>query len=187
MRAELTGIHGALTHAREHDPDRAITLFCDTLTCLYTIRKALFSLHTMTSHKHLPLITLIRDLLTQRAQAQINTTFQKVISHIGVSGNEQADIGATRAAEHPEDCEYDCTDVPSDHFSKLPAWPCTITHLPGLPPKINFISDLTSDVKNHIHDNCPNLTDGRCKQTATYLHQQLMNTCAKCTLQHNSQ
>ena len=176
VRAELAGIHGALVHAKEHNPDKAVILFCDTLTCLHTIRNTLFSLHTMTTHKHLPMLTLIRDLLKQRATDHVHTTLQKVISHIGVHGNERADTGATQALQHPESCTYDCTDIPSDHFSKLPAWPCFVTQHPDLPPRVTFMANLTSAVKKYIYDNCPDLTDGACKRTATYAHQQLMNT-----------
>ena len=176
VRAELAGIHGALSHAREHNPDEPITLFCDTLTCLHTIRNTLFSLDTMTTHKHLPMLTLIRDLLTQRAVDQVHTTLQKVISHIGVQGNEFADTGASEALKNPDNCEYDCTHIPSDHFATLPAWPCFITRLPGLRPRTTYMANLTSAVKQHIYDNCPDLTDGACKRTATYTHQQIMNT-----------
>ena len=176
VRAELAGIHGALVHAKEHNSDKPIILFCDTLTCLHTIRNTLFSLHTMTTHKHLAMLTLIRDLLKQRATDQIHTTLQKVISHIGVHGNECADTGATQALQHPETCTYDCSDIPSDHFATLPAWPCFVTQHPVHPPRVTFIANLTFAVKQYIYDNCPDLTDGACKRTATYAHQQLMNT-----------
>ena len=38
------------------------------------------------------------------------------------------------------------------------------------------MANLTSAVKQHIYNNCPDLTDGACKITATYTYQQIMNT-----------
>ena len=107
---------------------------------------------------------------------QVHTTLQKVISHIGVQGNEFADKGASEALKNPGNCNYDCTHIPSDHFATLPAWPCFTTRLPGLPPRTTYMANLTSAVKQYIYDNCPDLTDGACKRTATYTNQQIMNT-----------
>ena len=38
------------------------------------------------------------------------------------------------------------------------------------------MANLTTAVKDYIYDNCPDLTDGACKRTPTYIHQQVMNS-----------
>jgi hypothetical protein len=141
------------------------------------LRNILYCLNKMQENKHYAMLILIRHLLLDRAQAGLHTTLQKVISHIGIPGNECADSGAADALSSPDRCDYDLTSVPGDHFTSLPAWPCFLAQrMPPLPPLRTFMNNLTTAIKQSIHTLCPHLTDGTCKATATYTRQQTMNT-----------
>lgn len=84
--------------------------------------------------------------------------FQKIKSHIGILGNEAADVGAKLALTAPlTDFAYDFHAFGSGYLASLPAWPCS--SLPNT-SRLSFLSNLTTDISSHLLDACPTLTDG---------------------------
>ena len=100
MRCELSGIHHGL-QMRQGTPAEALplTLFTDSLTSLYAIRRMLLRPDTLKLCKHKDLLDLIVAQLQRRANAGWKTTLIKVKAHIGVEGNEKADAAATAVSK----------------------------------------------------------------------------------------
>ena len=121
-RAELAGIHVALDHIKFDS--RPVTIFCDSLAALYETQRVVHMPHTLLENKHYPMLASIRSLILTRARLSLPTHVQKVKSHIGIAGNEQADAGASHALRHPEACDTSLADIDNAYFSSLPAWPC---------------------------------------------------------------
>jgi len=158
-RAELVGIHSALEHSATF-PTSPITIFTDSLTSLYNIQTALRSPHSLTEHKHAPLLLAIRSILTSILTHNTPILLQKVKSHSGILGNDLADAGANHALDNPTKCDITCS-INSQYLSTLPAWPC-------LPPPSSdqqspapwFTADLTTSLKTHLTTSHPDITDG---------------------------
>ena len=181
LRAELAGIYAALLHASKLAPvPNNITIFSDTQSGVQLISRILFQPRTLSLNKHATMLHAIRLLILERCTLQRHTTLQKVTSHIGVTGNEHADEGATRALLNPHECDYHANNIPSDHFGSLTAWPCMLAET-----TYTYFSDCTSSVKEYIYKHCPTLTNGIFKDCKTYVHQQAMNTASETAISNH--
>jgi ribonuclease HI len=164
-RAEAAGIEAALSHATNHSGD--ITIFCDSLTVIYNILKALYYPDSLTEIKHAPLLLAIRSRILQRARNHTNIAIIKVKSHTGIHGNDLADLGANVARSLPTKCDYSC-DVQPEHFIHLPGWPCLPMDQDDAEEPW-FAPDLNASLKKHMFDNCRHITDGsRASTSLTY-------------------
>ena len=178
-RAELSAIAAALTHASQHIQRPSITIFTDSLVSIYLILQALHSPTSLIENKHAPLVLHIRSLLLARARLSYRTHIQKVTSHAGITGNELADIGATRALTS-EAFDYTLSHVDNQYLSSLHAWPCLPPPAEALTEDIDpepwFFSNLHDAVSNHIHS-IPTVTDGHIPPThsKTYHRNQSIN------------
>ena len=185
-RAELAGVYAALSHeAASHTRLTSLTVFCDSLACLYLEQTAQYSPHTLRECKHAPLLMHIRSLVLARAKLGYHTHFQKVPSHCGIVGNEMADKGAALALKTPPGaCFSNLTFICPNYLSTLPAWP----HLP--PPHTPYTHplvdpshtslwqapDLNTTIKQHISRHCPDVADSASKDPSdTYTRIQASN------------
>ena len=86
-----------------------VTIFTDSLASIHLINRILREPRTLLECKHTPMLIVLRDLLLARARHGHTTHIQKVISHIGIIGNELADIGALKARSSPEPTDFTLT------------------------------------------------------------------------------
>jgi ribonuclease HI len=151
-RAELVAIHQALTHI-EYTTD--LTLHTDSLCSLQLIKKMIHDPTTASRSIHSELLKSIQDHLIQRILQGAHTTLCKVRSHTGIYGNDQADILAKQAAEHPNHTRY------TDNTGEIPRhnmyWPTV------QPPRTP-----TGETPPHIL--APNLTQGISSNLPTSCH-----------------
>ena len=163
-----------------------ITIFCDSLSSIYLIQKAIHYPHMLTECKHAPLLLKLRSLILDRARGGLHTLFQKVNSHIGIIGNERADEGAAVALSNPDTCQYNLSLINNQFFSNLPAWPClppcqrdgaSQPHNDTAEMVPRFAPDLTASITKHLVDHNPHVTDGPPLQDCpTYTRSQMINT-----------
>jgi len=161
MRAELGAIEKALHHACSmlHD----VHLWTDSLASIYMIRRILYYPQTLSECKHVDLLRVIARHLETRAELGFRTALGKVKSHIGVCGNELADLGAGVAAKHASQCDFTVT-APNDSLSQLPNWLMS-SPLPahaGDQGQSRSLADLGDAVKKLT---LPALSTGRAKAT----------------------
>ena len=72
------------------------------LAAIYLIMHAWHTPRDFVEDKHAPLLLHIRSLLFTRARRNHSAHIQKVVSHIGITDNEMADLGATQALSSDE-------------------------------------------------------------------------------------
>jgi len=199
MRAELAAIYAALLHILQRRPSvKAASIFTDSLASIYLIQRVLRAPSTLLENKHFPLLRRIRLLLLTGARSGVLVHFQKVKSHIGISGNEAADVGAALAlAADPRTCHYNFTNLDINYLASLPAWPCVKhsphppnpfsptplpdTNVDGIQPShraggLFFLSNITTAVSSFIIYFCPERTDGSKPGTPMYDRQQQLNS-----------
>ena len=150
-RAELAGI---LMATRVPPPASAscVTMFTDSLTSMYLIRRFLYYPLTLRESKHFHMLKEICFTLTARAREGITTLLRKVKAHSRCVGNELAEIGATSAARPC--CLHDCVlTTPNNSVSFLPAWP-VVPPSPagggGVPAELFTVSNLRSSLTEHL-------------------------------------
>lgn len=172
-RAEAAAIYYALFHAATHHPTEALVIFSDSLVCLFDIERIMRLPRSLLENKHCSLFRAIHDLLRSRLQLRLPTCFQKVRAHIGVHGNEVADAGAAAAMADPTACHFSLSDIESQYFATLPAWPCAA--VPPRPPPPGqadpspwFFSDLTTSIKSHIEEVHPAICSATPRECKTF-------------------
>ena len=182
-RAELAGLHAALAHV-QYLPT-PVAIFCDSLAALYETQRVVHMPHTLLTHKHYPMLSSIRSLVLTRARLSLPTHIQKVKSHIGIYGNEQADAGASYALHHPDSCDVSLADVDAAHFSTLLAWPCHPPPAPdgapaGLPTPDTcyFLGDLHDALSRYLLTEASHLYDGPGENRTLYAAQQAVTADA---------
>ncbi len=100
MRADLVGIHTALTTFSTHE---WIGIFTDSLSCLQAIRQHNTNLGTTKTkhyHHHRLLMDSMTDLLETRRGSGLRTTLHKIRAHTNMWGNNLADAAANQACGH---------------------------------------------------------------------------------------
>ncbi len=96
-RAELAAIHvAAETTGLTSTPDGTIHIATDSLGSMYAIKKAIMRPQDITEHRHQHLLQSIVKAI-ERAPGVVH--FWKVKSHIGIVGNEEADVAAVAVAK----------------------------------------------------------------------------------------
>jgi len=100
MRAELVGIHTALSTFSTHN---WIGIFTDSLSSL----QAIMHHHTIPGttsakhyHHHKLLLESITELLETRQRAGLTTTLHKIRAHTNIRGNDLANAAAKLAVTH---------------------------------------------------------------------------------------
>ena len=180
-RAEGAAIYYALVHAATYHPSEPLVIFSDSLVCLFDVQLIMRRPQTMLENKHCSMFRSIHDLLRIRVQAGVLTCFQKVRAHVGIIGNEAADAGATEAMEDPTACQFSMSDVESQYFATLPAWPCAAVP-PRPPPETQdapspwFFSDLNTSLKSHSSDMHPDVLSSTPTNCVTYRDVQQVHT-----------
>jgi ribonuclease HI len=98
-RAELAAIWACLSHASDDSvlSSSPLTIFTDSLASLHLIDRTIKDPASLDEKIHLPLLLAIKDLLLTRARKTLPTLLQKVKSHSGIQGNDEADIAAKHA------------------------------------------------------------------------------------------
>lgn len=99
LRAELAAILWVLAAAAvQPSQGRHLVVATDSLTSQQLISKALYEPHELLHSRQAPILAKIVELLRARDACRLRTTFQKVLAHSGVDGNERADELAKAAA-----------------------------------------------------------------------------------------
>jgi ribonuclease HI len=100
-RAELAGLLGACQHAcaLQHIPNDTVHIFTDSLTSIHQLRRMYREAYQLRDHKHRDLLKAILDQITCLTRRNIQVRMWKVRGHIGIDGNEKADVAAGRAAD----------------------------------------------------------------------------------------
>ena len=111
MRAELAAIYAVLDHS-----DNILT---DSAAAIHLIRQAVDRPHLIADHLHGPLLLAIVEKIGQKPNI---THIRKVKSHLGIVGNEMADICANKAARGESNTP--AVTVGSEPF-KDRHWPAT--------------------------------------------------------------
>ena len=75
--------------------DRSDSILTDSAAAIYLIREAVNRPHLITDHLHAPLLRAIADKIARKPGV---THISKVKSHLGIVGNEMADVCANKAA-----------------------------------------------------------------------------------------
>ena len=164
-RAELAALWACLRHAAEDEAlsRSSLTLFTDSLTSLHLIHRVIRDPSSMDEKIHLPLLLAIKDLLIERARNKIPTLLQKVKSHSGIHGNDQADAAAKIALTH-RNPHFSADGIDNQYISSKYAWPRLPSADPSTPS--HFASNLTSAIKTHALDT-PSIADGTISKDPT--------------------
>ena len=115
-RAELGAIDQALYHA----PPSDVFVFTDSACSLALARRMAFLPASLLECKHNALLRSLVASLLQRAEAGLHTHLCKVVAHVGIHGNEQADKGAS-AVVGGASTDWS-VDAGNDSTLDLPAW-----------------------------------------------------------------
>jgi ribonuclease HI len=151
-RAELGAVDQALCHA----PPSDVFIFSDSACSLFMARRMAFNPSTLHECKHKALLQSLVDSLLQRAEAGLHTHLCKVVAHVGVHGNERADVGASAVVKG--DAADWAVTASNDSILDLPAWLVKVDPPPtaalGTPDEDSSrewaLSNLTSAVKAAI-------------------------------------
>lgn len=161
-RAELSAIHTALTDTRVAETQEDLTIYTDSQCSMDLMQKMMYTPARMLESKHHTLAAAIKARLLTRSAAGANTWIQKVKSHAGVVGNEEADKAATAVAKgHIHASE--CVQEPSSSLAyQTIAWVAKRQEEGADTNGPYFLNDLSAAIKGHL---MPTLQAGQCNDT----------------------
>jgi ribonuclease HI len=97
-RAELSAIHQALIVANKDRP-QSVAIYTDSLCSIYAIHATMHNPTHNWKKAQQAILAEIQAKLIELACAGVEVHIRKVKSHIGITGNEEADEAAGRAAQ----------------------------------------------------------------------------------------
>ena len=147
MRAELIAIYAVLHHLDTSHSDCIIAT--DSKASMQVIHKQIHNPSGNQLSTHRVLLEALTAMLHARAAAGLHTTLLKVISHIGVRGNEAADKLANEARD-PQLCCLTFDIGNQAHHGEH--WPSLITQAstPEAVPREKMAGNLSAALKQHI-------------------------------------
>lgn len=149
-RAELSAIHIALTDSTIAGAHTDLIIYTDSQCSIQMINKMMYQPTRMLESKHLPLLEAIVQAIQDRSTAGGKTTIQKVKSHIGIMGNEEADKAASAVAKGLTPA----TDCVQEWVTPLAyqsiTWPATCPDSEGDNGDTYYCNDLSPAIKSHL-------------------------------------
>ena len=151
-RAELIALHAALT---AYPADQDLTIYTDSLCSIQNIKKMMDKPDMMRESNHKAVVEQLVQTLAQRAMAGGHTYLQKVRSHTGIYGNDEADRLAKEATDPQMPIDTHVTHGEIAHEGM--AWPSIKEATQGEgpacgapPPAYQWrqAANLTADIKN---------------------------------------